>query len=40
MNLALKMPVSCMVMLMLTVALSADLIAQEAKPKAEIPNAP
>jgi outer membrane protein len=40
MNLVFKMPVNCVAMLILTVSLSADCIAQEAKSKAEIPNAP
>jgi len=40
MNLVFKMPVNCVAMLILTTFLSADSIAQEAKPKAEIPNAP
>src|SRR5579863_2881743 len=40
MKLVLKMPLNCMSMLVLTIALSADSIAQVAQPKARVPDAP
>ena len=40
MNLVFKVPFNCVAMLILTISLSTDSIAQEAKSKAEIPNAP
>ncbi len=40
MNLVLKMPINCMVMLTLSIAFSADSIAQESQPMAGVPDAP